>query len=365
MQGAESPETGFLRDFWPRVLVSPVFGLAIPVSTGLIDRSRHSASGLVLSFAYFTLTAWLVWEGNRRIYLRLPHRQDWLRRPWRRIVTLLGAVVLFTIPVSTTLLVGWRMVTGDPGLRPHALPTAVLAIVTAVVIVTHVYETVFLLHDWESDRLRNARLDRARTEAEFEMLRREVDPHFLFNNLNALVHLVETGHPSAVPFIDALSATYRYVLEARHRPLVTLAEELEALRRHLVLANIRYGDMLRLTIDVPASEAARLLVPPVCLGELLLNTVKHNRVSAEAPLAIDVRLNGATLAMSNDYRPLTHRPRSTGLGLENLAERHRFATGRRPTWGVEGGRFVVRLPLAEGLEGQDGGSVVEVAEHRA
>jgi two-component system, LytTR family, sensor kinase len=348
MSAPAVPETRFLRDFWPRVLLSPVFGVVIPLTTGLIDPARHTSAGMALSFLYFSVTAWLVWEGNRRIYLRLPHRQDWLDRPWRRILTLLGAVVLYTIPASTLLLVMWRLYTKDPGMRPHALPTAVLAIVTAVVVVTHVYETVFLLHDWESDRLRNARLDRARTEAEFETLRREVDPHFLFNNLNALVHLIEIGHPSALPFIDALSATYRYVLEARHRPLVTLAEELEALRRHLVLANIRYGDVLRLRIAIDEQDATRLLLPPVCLGELLLNSVKHNAATAERPLDIDVRLNETTLEMSNEHRPLPHRTASTNLGLENLAQRHRFATGLQPTWGIENGRFFVRLPLAAG-----------------
>ena len=335
-----------MRDFWPRLLLAPIFGTVIPLTTGLIDLTRHDTGELLLSFAWFTATAWLVWEGNRRIYLRLPHREDWLGRPWRRIATLLGAIVLFTIPVSTILLGLWRFVTGDDGLGPFALPTAVLAIVTSVMIVTHVYETVFLLRDWESDRMRSARLERARVESEFEMLRREVDPHFLFNNLNALVHLIEQGHPQALPFIDALSASYRYVLEARHTQLVTLEAELAALRRHLVLTNIRYADAVALTIDVARDRLRSLWLPPVTLGELLQNAVKHNQLTTASPLHVTVTLEATTLLFANDHRPRSRHSSTTGLGLRNLAERHWLATHLKLEWGAVEERFVVRLPLA-------------------
>lgn len=342
-----------VRDFWPRVLLTPVFGTVIPVATGLIDPARHNTAGLLFSFIWFTGTAWVVWEGNRRIYLRLPHREDWLQRPWRRIRTLLGAIVLFTIPVSSALLLIWRLVTGDTGARPFAMPTAVLAIVTSVLVVTHVYETVFLLRDWESDRLKSARLERARMESEFEVLRREVDPHFLFNNLNALVHLIEQGHPQALPFIEALSASYRYVLEARSTQLVTLQTELAALRRHLILTNIRYADAVALTIDVPRESVGRLWLPPVTLGELLQNAVKHNELSTASPLQVTVSLHGTTLVFANEYRPRRQPFTSTGLGLRNLAERHGMATGLRMSWQVADDRFVVHLPLAvEGPAGQ-------------
>src|SRR4029434_5645552 len=103
-----------------------------------------------------------------------PHRDDWLERPWRRIATLLITIGLFTVPVSWLSLVIWQRVTGDPGARPLALLTAILAIVTVVVIITHAYETVFLLRDWESDRLKAARLESAPLQAQLDALTRAI-----------------------------------------------------------------------------------------------------------------------------------------------------------------------------------------------
>ena len=129
-----------------------------------------------------------------------------------------------------------------------------------MVAITHVYETVFLLRDWESDRLRSARMEQARLETELESLGREVDPHFLFNSLNSLAHLVEQRSDAAPSFIRTLSATYRYVLECRGRPLVPLADELEALERHQALIDIRYAGCVRL--DVECSPRTPPAVPP-------------------------------------------------------------------------------------------------------
>jgi hypothetical protein len=334
-----------VSDLWARLLLSPVIGVIVPNVSGLIDHSRHSAAALVASYAYFTLVSLAVWEGNRQIYFRLQRREDWLLRPWRRVALLLGTTGLFTIPMVSLLLFGWQTVTGDPGARPFAIPMAALTAMTGAVIITHAYETVFLLRDWESDRLRRAHTERARLEAELEALGREVDPHFLFNNLNALVHLVEQKSDAAPAFVTALGETYRYVIESRGCRLVPLSRELDALRRHEMLARIRFGDRVRLSVNIAPADAQRLLLPPVSLGELFHNAIKHN--DAQPSLHIELSLDGDTLIFTNDYRPAAGaRIESTGVGLSNLAQRFTLATGRTVVCGRRGDRYEVRLPLA-------------------
>jgi hypothetical protein len=343
--GGASVSAADVRDFWPRVLMSPILGALVANLSGLIDHARHSGRGLTASYAWFAVVAFLVWEGNRRLYFRLPRREDWLLRPWRRLVLLLAVICLYTIPVAAALLWIWRGVTGDVGTRPYALPTALFGIVTLVVAITHVYETVFLLHDWESDRLRSARTEQARLQTELESLGREVDPHFLFNNLNALAHLIDQRSDAAPAFIRTLSATYRYVLGCRGQALVPLADELEALERHRALADIRYARSVRLDVEVQPADAQQLFLPPVSLSELFLNALKHNTVAPEAPLHIRVHVEDTTLIFENNLRPGQMTPRSTGIGLTNLRERFRMATGRPAVWAAESDRFVVRLPL--------------------
>jgi hypothetical protein len=337
-----------VHDFWPRLLVSPLLGALVANLSGLIDHAQHSTAGTIASYAWFASVAFLIWEGNRRLYFRLPRREDWLLRPWSRLGVLLALISLYTIPFAAATLGGWRMVTGDPGTRPYALGTALFAVVALVVAITHVYETVFLLRDWESDRMRSARIERARLQTELESLGREIDPHFLFNNLNALSHLVERGHETVPWFIRTLSATYQYVLECRGRTLVRLAEELAALERHRALADVRYGGGVCLDVLVPAADADRLLLPPVSLSELFQNALKHNTVGPDRRLQIVVRIEDTTLLFENDLRAAPVPARSTSIGLANMRERFRIATGRPIAWGVERDRFVVRLPLVDG-----------------
>jgi hypothetical protein len=344
-----------VHDFWPRLLVSPILGALVVNLSGLIDHAQHPTAGLIASYVWFATVAFLIWEGNRRLYFRVPRREDWLLRPWRRLGVLLALISLFTIPFAAVTLWGWRAVTGDTGTRQYALPTALFAVVAFVVAITHVYETVFLLRDWESDRLRSARIEHARLQTELESLGREVDPHFLFNNLNALAHLIEHRSEAAPWLIRTLSATYQYVLDCRGRTLVRLAEELEALERHRALAEIRYGGDVHLDVQVRRADADRLLLPPVSLPELLQNALKHNTVAGDRPLYIRVRVEDQTLVVENNVRPGPTATRSTRIGLTNMRERFRIATNRVMVWGVEADRFVVRLPLVSSASGDQTG----------
>ena len=106
-----------IHDFWPRLLASPLLGALVANLSGLIDHARHSKSGLVASYVWFAAVAFVIWEGNRRLYFRLPRREDWLLRPWSRLGALLAVIGLYTIPVAAALLWIWRDVTGDAGTR--------------------------------------------------------------------------------------------------------------------------------------------------------------------------------------------------------------------------------------------------------
>jgi hypothetical protein len=334
-----------IDDRWARLLLNPLFGILIPNLAGLIDHRQHSTAGLLASYAWFILVAFVTWEGNLRLYFRFQDRSDWLTRPWRRVRLLLGLVCLFTVPFVAQALWGWALVTGDTSATWRTVATAVLVTVSAVIYITHVYETVFLLRDWETERLRVERLQRENIEAELEALKSDVDPHTLFNNLNALSHLVEQGSPRAAAFVQALAAAYRYLLRTRRRRLVTLADELALMDHFQALVALRQADAFQVAVAVPAAEARRWAIPPVSLPELLENAVKHNELTPERPLRVEVRLDGDRLVVSNAIRPRRSGPPSSGLGLRNLSERFRLITGVPARTAVIDGCFVVTLPL--------------------
>ena len=127
--------------------------------------------------------------------------------------------------------------------------------------------------------------------------------------------------------------------------LVPLADELALLDQFLSLVTIRYADGLKVQVHVDARAAGRWLIPPVVLPELLENAVKHNDFTTDNPLQIEIRLDGDRLTISHEKRPRKATVSSTGVGLENLAQRFRLTTGVAARWAETGGRFVVTLPL--------------------
>jgi two-component system, LytTR family, sensor kinase len=328
-----------------RLLVTPIVGVAVPNLADMVNHGAHSTLGLMATYAWFIGIAYVTWEANLRLYLLFQDRTAWLTRPWHRVRLLIGLICLFTIPFTVSALWLWAVLFKDPNATWRAIAMAVTIIVAAVTFVTHVYETLFLVKEWGSDRERGDELQRMNAEAELLALKSEVNPHTLFNNLHALSHLVEKGHPHASAFVGALANSYRYVLTTGAKRLVPLADELALLDQFLFLATIRYAEGLSLDVHVDAQSAARWQIPPVVLPELLENAVKHNEVSSDNPLQIEIRLEGDRLIIAHEQRPRRATVSSTGVGLDNLAQRFRLTTGVAARWAETGGRFVVTLPL--------------------
>ena len=339
------PAPSRVNDTLARLLVTPLAGIVVPNIAGMVTHRAHSAIGLIASYALVVGVAHVTWEGNLRLYLRFQDPTTWLTHPWHRVRLLIGLICLFTIPLTTSALWFWAVLFQDPAATARAIATAVIAIVGGVTVITHVYETVFLVQEWSSDRERGELARRQRVEAELHALRSEVNPHTLFNNLNALSHLVEQGHPNAAAFVGALANSYRYVLRTGTTRLVPLSDELSLLNQFLSLVTLRHANGLSVHVHVDAQSASRWLIPPVVLPELLENAVKHNEFTSDNPLQIDIRLDGDRLTVSHETHPRRLPAVSNGVGLDNLAQRFRLTTGVPARWADTGGRFVVSLPL--------------------
>jgi sensor histidine kinase YesM len=327
-----------------RLIVTPLVGMAVPNLAGMLNHSAHSAAGLIATYAWFIGIAFVTWEANLRLYLLFQDRTAWLTRPWHRVRLLIGLICLFTIPFNLSALWLWAELFQDPNATWRSIAMAVITIVAGVTFITHIYETLFLVKEWENEFQRGQHLQRLNVEAELLALKSEVSPHTLFNNLNALSHLVDQGHPRAGAFVGALAESYRYLLKTGAMRLVPLSDELALLDQFLSLATIRFAEGLKVDVHVAAHAAARWQIPPVVLPELLENAVKHNEFTTDTPLEIEIRLEGDRLTIAHAIRPRA-KVSSTGVGLENLAQRFRLTTGVAARWAETGGRFVVTLPL--------------------
>lgn len=332
-------------DVWARAIGIPTFGIGIP---WLFDLYGPVAFGTPMFFfgqAMFLGLAFAIWQGNRHLLFTTADRFDWLDAPSRRVGRLILGIVLFTAPLTVAVLAAWFHVGRGEPIDLGALRGVVLMNVICVVFVTHVYETVLLVKARQTDLLRVAHAERARAESELLALRRQIDPHFLFNCLNTQQALIQQDPARALQFNQSLAAMLRYLLETSAKELVPLEGELSFVERYAELMKLRFGEAFELTIEGRSGQApSPALLPPTSVQLLVENAVAHNRLSVREPLTISLELNETEVVVSHPHRA---RPDSkgAGVGLANLRERLRLAGDARLSVSEEGGRFTVRVPL--------------------
>lgn len=194
-------------------------------------------------------------------------------------------------------------------------------------------------------QLRNAEQQKENMRSRFEALRNQVNPHFLFNSLNALSSLVHEDADLAESFILKLTKIYRYVLDLQDQNLIRLEEELRFIDNYLFLQQIRFGNNLRLYSQIDA-RVLNLSVPPLSLQLLVENAIKHNVISAENPLTIELMVEGEDiLLVKNNLQKRMKKLESTGIGQENLKARYTMLSERAPEFKEENDYYFARIPL--------------------
>lgn len=180
--------------------------------------------------------------------------------------------------------------------------------------------------------------------AQFDALKNQLDPHFLFNSLNVLVSLIEENPKAATKFTTSLSKVYRYVLEQRNKELVPVEEELDFARAYVGLLKTRFEDSIQ--IDIPEkSHVIDAQVVPLSLQLLLENAVKHNIVSDNKPLKLRVYEEGNQLIVENNLQKKQVTGSSSGVGLQNIASRYQLLTDRKISIVEDETHFKVQIPI--------------------
>lgn len=336
----EDPE---IRDVPLMIWVIPSFGIIIPNLTGLFGDLTAGAITYWFGYLFFIFTAYTIWLGNRTLYLQQRKYFDWFSKPIMKIITVLFSNIFYTAPVTVLLCLLWYEISGLP-LDWESIESATLFTVIAVIFITHVYETAFLIKYREDDMVRVANLERSRALAELEALKNQLDPHFMFNSLNTLSYLIENDRTTAQKFIDHLADVYRYILQNKKRELVQLTEEIEFLNHYFTLLQLRFGNSIHLVWDSRALSD-ELFIPPISLQVLLENAVKHNDFDEEHPLKIDIRLRDDHISFRNSKRGKENERSSLNIGLDNLNERFKMITDQSISVSDRDRFFEVHLPI--------------------
>ncbi|HEX8655907.1 MAG TPA: histidine kinase [Hymenobacter sp.] len=331
-----------------RIMLVLSLGISILVNPGAL----RSWSSFAITYGYTLMYSVGLWLTNGFVVEWLNRRYAWTVQPGRRLlltlaVSLGGSMLVILLMNAVLLLLRGKPV-GQLFSKQMYWPLLLPLIITVIISLFNHSRAFFF--QWREAAVRAERLEKETAVARLDSLRRQVDPHFLFNSLNALTSLVEENDPArAVRFIRQLSQVYRYVLDSESQELVPLADELRFAESYLFLQKTRLGDALAVTMDLPPpAELSPFVVPPLALQLLLENSIKHNTAFQADPLRLRVTLDAAarTLTVRNTLRPRRLAPgESLGTGLKNLAARYTFLTDKPLAIGEEKGEFVVSLPL--------------------
>lgn len=214
-------------------------------------------------------------------------------------------------------------------------------------ITTAIYEGVFLFGQWKAALVNAEKLKKESLQSQFDSLKNQVNPHFLFNSLNTLATIIPENPSQAVEFVQKLSSVYRYVLQYKDHETVTLKTELDCIHAYFFLQKIRFGDNLSVEINISEPDQRRQ-IPPLTLQILVENAIKHNIVSSQKPLRVDIYVDDMGLLVTkNNLQKKKSVESSTKIGLQNLMNRFIYIFDKEIDIFETPTDFVVKVPLGE------------------
>ncbi len=194
---------------------------------------------------------------------------------------------------------------------------------------------------WRTENEENERLKRNELELQNRALISQLNPHFLFNNLNTLAGLIQQDKEIAGEYLKEMSDMYRYILKATEKEVTSLKEEIQFAENYLRLIQKRLGKNLSYTIQV---SNYNYVLPPISLHLLLENVIKHNRIDNEHHMQVSIKQVEGELLVENTIH-LKNNVDSTGKGLQILTEQYKYLTNKTIETRNKEGLFLVQLPL--------------------
>ena len=201
---------------------------------------------------------------------------------------------------------------------------------------------------WKNDLVIRAQLEKEQAVVKYDILRNQLNPHFLFNALTSLNSLIFENQKLASDFLQQLSKVYRYILQNKEKDTVALSTEISFIRHYISLLKMRFGEAIQININIDDDDLDKGVVP-VLFQTLIENAVKHNIVSLEAPLVISITTAGNYLVIRNSKNRKEQVETSNKVGLANLKALYQYLSIKPVLIEDSVHDYVIRIPLIDEL----------------
>lgn len=297
-------------------------------------------------FASFVFSSVLSFGGNL-VVTYFNERISWIEKPVKRLVLTVIYYMSYAFVASYIVILFITILDGQ--IQADNIPWIELIPYTkmpmwAALIFMGLFTTWSWLKEWRISALEAEKLKSEKLAASYQGLKNQLNPHFLFNSLNALSNLVYEDADRSAAFIQKLSKIYRYVLDVQQEELVSLEKELAFANNYLELQKIRFEEALEFKLEI--TNATDFFLPPLSLQLLLENAIKHNVASQEDPLFIHIIQKENQLWISNTFQPKSKGiESSSGIGLENIRLRYLHLSKEEISITQTENEFLAKLPL--------------------
>ncbi len=339
------------KNIYHHIIKSVLFIFIISTIAGMIFHGLH----LFSSFHFYVKYASFGWAigftflgGHTLIGYYTEKKLNWTKNPKKANVISLLMYIVFGLIGCPILSYGFSRFVLEMSGQDLIMNTIIMALFmfSLDMIAISVFYSTYLTKYWIKSIEKNEELKRENLLAEYEALKNQVNPHFLFNSLNTLSGVVEQKPELATNFIKKLSDIYRYVLERSDKELASIHDEMKFIEDYIFLSKIRFGEALIFNSYLPANNTIQIV--PLGLQMLVENAIKHNIISDDMPLKIEIGTeDGFVLLKNNIQTKTTIASDKKPQGLENLKKRYSYLSGSSIEIIKSDSEFIVKLPIIE------------------
>jgi len=321
-----------INDKWLRIFGIPLAALnSHYLYTDLLSEDKL---GFSIIYLFAILEVGLIWEANRILIKKGRRKYPEIHQTQQRILYELVWCSLISLALQVVYLwlhkqsLDWQI-----NFTTTEYIANFTASIFALAIVVILYEVVYFYRKWRENMAETAELRKEQVERQLEVLKSQINPHFLFNSLNTLSSLIQIDPVKADTFLEELATVYRYLLRKNSTELCHLEDELNFIKAYFHLLKTRYGESIQLQVCV-AEAMFRHQIPPLTLQLLVENAVKHNVISAGKPLIVKIysqsnelskyQTKNPKLIIENNLQQKKNTIPSTQIGLNNILTKYQL-----------------------------------------
>lgn len=324
-----------------------LFVLAVGGIVFLLWRVQPAVA-FYLTAGWLITVAILLWIGNRQLTRRLDKSLPWNKwGNFRFFVHLLLGLIYLLALMNLSYLVLKLVLTTDPPTIEQMIVTNVYGAFIFIPVFSIYFSLHFLKH-WRKSELDAEKIQKENMRSQLNSLKSQLDPHFLFNNLNILSALIDTDPVRSKKFVDKFAEVYRALLQSKASDdLIPLSEELEFIEAYMYLIRTRFDNSIQFTRNLKSPKKMQM-VPPLTVQMLIENAIKHNVIDDNRPLAIHLlQIEDDHLIISNSLNEKPQKNERPGSGLQNIKNRYAYFTDKPVRIVRSETHFEVHIPLLE------------------